>query len=103
MKIKVEVTNKEMTFENDEIPPKKFVLPRDLFLAAYNAMLWAKKLRDGEKHLAELKTQSELIPPEAEKPKKKSLVEKVMGVQAAARQIANGMESVSGTVTPRQR
>ena len=87
-----------MTLKNDEMPPKMFVIPRDRFLALYNLllqfaeMLKAKGLKDGEKYVAELKPQSEIIPPETEK-KKKTLVEKISGVQAAARKIADGMES----------
>ena len=82
-----------MTLTNDEKPPGTFVLPRNLFLAAYQAMMRAKELKDGETHHAELKNQSEIIPPETAK-KKKTLIEKISGVQEAARKIADGMESV---------
>lgn len=80
-----------MTLTNDETPPGTFVIPRDLFLAAYQAMMRAKELKDGERHLVELKTQSELIPPETKK--KKGIVEKIQEFQAGARKIADSMES----------
>ena len=80
-----------MNLKNDETPPKTFVIPRDRFLAVYNAMLRAKELKDGEKHLVELKTQSEIIPPETGK-KKKGIVEKIQEFQAGARKIADGMD-----------
>ena len=80
-----------MTLKNDEASPKTFVIPRDLFLATYNAMMRSKELKDGETHHAELKTQSELISPETEK-KKKTFAEKIAGFQAGARKIADGME-----------
>lgn len=82
-----------MHLKNDETPPKTFVIPRDRFLAVYNAMMRSKELKDGETHHAELKTQSELIPPETEK-KKKGIVEKIQEFQAGARKIADGMGQV---------
>lgn len=94
MKINAEVTNEKMTLKNDETPPKTFVIPRDRFLATFNAMMRAKELKDGEKHLAELRPQSELIPPETGKGKKKGIGEKFREVQKAARSVATGMESV---------
>ena len=86
-----------MTLTNDEESPKTFVIPRDRFLALYNllwqvsAMFKAKQLKDGDRHLVELKPQSEIAPPETEK-KKKGIVEKIQEIQAGARKIADGMD-----------
>ena len=84
-----------MTLKNDENPPKTFVLPRNRFLATYNAMLSAKHVKEGETHLVELKTQDELTPPEKQK---KGTMETWEKVRKVARDIAEGTESVGKSV-----
>ena len=97
MKIVAEVTNKEMTLKTDETPPGKFILPRDRFLAAYNAMLRAKELKDGEIHLVELRPQDEILTPEQKK-QKKGMSETFKEIQKIARDVGEGMRGVGKEV-----